>query len=278
MDYYNYTLLTKKGFFRQVFNEKTDTVELKPLSHPLPFYLQDFIEVDEDVVVSDLMNALISRKNEVDQFFSSYMRGLSISPFYDEMKKPPTGSYEFMSNVEVRWFLDIMPSRNPEYPDEISVSTKFIAIAKDIDSEEFSKSLPLSLTPLNEWRKLPIYINNEMMIDKIIIGDDKKLSNIENIASGDCEMKLIDFLGAFLQEITMYGYPEDRDKVVKSGIEFFTTDDESYSIIDKDNVVDELRFIKNKLELALEREDYETASKLKKEIDEIKHKFSIDDI
>jgi hypothetical protein len=279
MAYYNSTLLRKNGFFRKEYDEAKEDMVLVPISSPLSFYLQDFIEVEEGVLVSDLMNILFSRKDEVNNLFSSYMRRKTIEPYYVEMKKKSTGSCSFMSHVAVCWFTDIFPTSDPEEDmDDISIIAKLISIPKDQDSKEFAESLPLSLIPLNDWKKLEIYVNNEMSVDKILLNKDGSLSKMDNVFRGFCEFKLVDFIGAFLQEITMYGYPEDRDSVAKNGFveDMFNTTD--YSIVDRDNASDEIEFRKNKLRLALETEDYESAARIKKEIDDIKEKFSINDV
>src|SRR5574343_1065159 len=112
--YYNSLLITKRGFFRREYDEKNEDMVLVPISSSLSLYLQDFVEVEEGFLVSDLMNLLFSRKDEINQLFDSYMRGKVIDPFYNEMKKKPTGEYSFIDHVSVCWFADIFPSSDPE--------------------------------------------------------------------------------------------------------------------------------------------------------------------
>lgn len=134
----------------------------------------------------------------------------------------------------------------------------------------------LSFCPLNEWKHLPIKLNNlleiyEIKIPKIFERDEKEVQT-KKLLSAKKEITLYDFLKIFLHEITWYGDPKMRNKKAKEIEDIGKKLDSGNEFLDRfDQTL--LEWKEKELDDCLKSENYEMAIIIKQEIEFLREKI-----
>lgn len=261
----NSITLRKGGFYYPEYEESNNSIEYVKVSGSIGFHLQSTIEVDADVTVSDLMEELMRHEADVDMIFYGSSKGHHIRPFYDEMVMTANNKRDDLVHAEISWASDYFRSERNGKPDEVSIFTQINGIAKKT-KEDAATSYNLSQIPMNDWKHLFLRISNSLLVYDFRIDKEDESgtfgTKVITILEANRDMTLYDFIAGFIEEITWYGYPDQRKEKIN----------------DIDNIVHlgdnvsaaKLEDKEYELKSALEREDYELAAILKKDIDKLK--------
>jgi hypothetical protein len=167
----------------------------------LPYYLYDIVKIGKNVTFERIFDLIIKHKNLFNVIFGwGAMHGHEIDSFIEEYNKESTSTD--LDYLEVFFSTDYWDFKDKKSKKEIEFYSGLHGIKKD---EEFVYAI--DFRPLNEIKKLPIKIKkNISFYDWVKVNEPKKL------LEGEIEMKLFDFIGAILYEITWNGTPENRDE------------------------------------------------------------------
>ncbi len=259
-------ILKKTGFFCHSHDEHTGEVSNVKIKSPLFMFFQNNIKVDKKVTVKHLMDILIKDEIDIDINFFSSMKGYNLRPFYEEMQTEPKNKRDDISFLEIGWGSDYYRGERKGEKDEIMIYTNMSGVSKKKDELVFHA---LCHSPLNDWKHLPIVLNESLMVNdytfKKMPGSDKMETTVMTIMDAKKEMTLYEFVSAFLEGITWHGSPEERNEYaeqIDDAVEHVPDVSESrasHSRHDKEV----------ELQRAINDEDYEKAAILKKELDKM---------
>lgn len=260
-------LLKKNGFHFMEHDEKSNISSYSRMKGPLGRHLQSTMEVDKNVTVEDLMKELIRHEADVDMLFFGFSKGYLIRPFYDEMLLKSENKRKDLSYVELSWSSDYFRSEKRGNPNEVMIFMQMNGMTnKKIEGEASSHNL--SRVPLNDWKHLGVKISDTLLVYDYQVNQKDGAgtfgTRVVTLLEAKKEITLYDFIGGFIDCITWYGYPEQRRERL----------DDIDAIVHGDDNIPEANLEDKEYELkkAIEREDYELAAVLKKEIDRIKMK------
>lgn len=198
--------ITKEGFF---VKEKGKWV---PVSAPLSYYLHYFPKFDKGLTVFDFMKILMGYEQEVNSLFMAYSRGFELKPFWDEMNLPPEKTQErSLDTLVFQWSVDVYNEKEFGKP-LLSISDS-IHISGKIKKEK-GVNYGLSFTKMNELKKVRLKTDSSYKAEYYKPSEmwkDKKGKFIP-IFNGIKTMTLRDIVGAWLNEISFFGYPESRNE------------------------------------------------------------------
>jgi len=184
--------------------------EYKKIDRSISYYLHHTPKIEKDFTVGDLMEILKEYEHDVNLVFMAYTRRFEINPFYEEMNLSLENVKENLINhLEFSWRTDVDNLKEfgkPKY--EMSDSVDIIGKKSD-DKERYG----ISLSPLNELKDATFKLNKKIKFSKISFGEiweeDRKMQE-KVFFEGVKEFTFQDIIGAFLNEITYHGYPEDK--------------------------------------------------------------------
>lgn len=260
-------VLKKNGFHTKEYDEKSSEPSYVKLKGSIGFHLQSVIEIDKGVTVEDLMNEMIRHEADIDMMFFGLSKGYHIRPFYEEMKMVPTNKRKDLKYVELSWASDYYRSESKDRSNEVMLYIQMFGMAAKKHEDE-SLSYSLSSAPLNDWKHLEVRLSNMLFIYDFQVGKKDEDGNfgtkVVTMLEAEKEMTLYDFIGGFIDAITWHGYPEQR----KERMDYID------SMINESHDVTSFNLEEKEYELkkAVEREEYELALVLKKQIDELKKK------
>lgn len=258
-------VLKKNGFHVKEYNEKSNLSSYSKVKGHLGHYLQNILEIEKGVTVEDLMKELIRHEVDVDTMFFGFSKGFNMRPFYEEMLMKPDNKRKDLSYVEFSWMADYY--RNDSIGNEVMIFMQMNGMTTSKKENE-TLSYNLSQIPLNDWKHLEIRVSNLLLVYDFQV--NKKDENgtfgtrVITLLEAKKEVTLYDFIGGFIDCITWHGYPENRNERVND-INTIVHQEEDVIIYDIEDKEYELK-------KAIEREDYELASVLKKQIDSLKKK------
>jgi len=262
----NSITLRKGGFYAREYDEKESKTTFSKVDGPICLHFQSTIEVDRDVTVEDLMRVLMKNESDIDMMFYGFSKGLRIRPFYEEMLLPPNNKRIDIAYVEVGWSSDYFGSDRPGKSNELFLFVQISGIAKKRQKNEL-RSYNLSQVPLNDWKHIGLSVCDMMRVHDFRVNQKGETGKTETqvitLIEAKRDMTLYDFIGGFIESIAWYGYPSQRKERMDDIEEIISEPDEDigeYSLEDKEY----------ELKKALGEEDYERASVLKKEIDEMR--------
>ena len=189
--------------------------EFVVIDRPFGFYLNYYPKIDKDFTTENLMDNLMTYETEIDNLFASETRGYSLKPYFEKMQLPD--SREEKSNISKIIFSwvgqidNIKEFGKPKY--EIS---EYVNVSGKIQNEK--QSYGLSFVHLNEIKNANFKLVTKIKFTHIDFGDrwDENRKTIKkNFFKGVKSFTLRDIIGAFLNEISFYGYPENTDEVAE---------------------------------------------------------------
>lgn len=177
-------------------------------------FLSESISIDDDVLFERIFEIIIDNKSIFNEIYASTLGFYTIDDFVLEYTKDHEEHKDERSEIdylEVRRYYDIWES---DEENEIASYEAFHGICENF-TDEYQKEpiqmgISVGFTPINELKKYPIKINNEIEIKKFDL-DSKKYIDYLN---GRSEITVFEFFQAILNEISFYGSPSERDEVL----------------------------------------------------------------
>lgn len=202
----NFIYLNKSGFYTR------SKKEYIPIDRPISYYLHHFPKIEKDFTVEDLINLLNEYETDIDFLFQAYTRGFLLQPFFEEMNLPNKPEKESeISALEFSWDASIFNEK--EFGKPLYSVTDYAHVSGIIKDEKEKYSIGFS--PLHQIKNATFKFNKKYKISYFKTGEiweeDRKPENTV-FFKGIKEFTLQDFIGAFLNEISFYGYPENRDE------------------------------------------------------------------
>jgi len=224
--------------------EKDNTKVVDGLSK----YLGCFLEIEEGVTFEIFFNLILKEKEFFNIVFNQEMNEISLDEFEREFKKTAKTKQddETLKNVkfiEISKFLSY--EKYDEY-DSLEVYNEVFAIHVE-EGTNIENPLNINFVPVNELKKYPLIINNEIAIYK---------DYTEILLDGFTTITVGDAIKAILTQIAFYGNPKQRDKAKKE-TGYLMENEDMYEIL------------KVKLEKAVIEENYELAEDIKKSIESL---------
>lgn len=272
----NILKINKNSIIASEFNKdanKWEEKDIKELPHPFTKYFGYFVELSEDLIVEDLMKHIYNYSDIIDFCFYSYTNGVSIKEYFNLMETDPEKK-SFVDTVVLFWSSEI---DNNEY----NIFGTFHGIITTKEELEKLEELEvnyfrLELTPINEWKHCKIRID-----DSIIAYTQNEEQDIKIIKLRK-RWTLSDLLQYFLFEVTCFGTVEDQKKEIdefdatQKKYESFRVDPDFALKLSKDELDTFIEEIKIQIQAnykllqdAVETDDFETATYLKKENSEL---------
>jgi hypothetical protein len=227
-------------------------------------YFNRLVEVKPDVTVEDFMLHLEKHEPVIDYCFSDYMKGNQFRVFLDDMNKDNIETD--LGEIELCWEGEIVN-------ENFAVIGYLRGWLKDEKIKELGEEheVPndVSFLPIHLWKKCTFILNENIIVNNIV-----NLANLEKeiVFAGLSHWTLFEVISHFLEELSVNGSPEERDKMnslmeskkydVKEIIKY--PDQVDFWLAFMEAELDDLN---SALEFALENEEYENASKLKVDIE-----------
>ncbi len=253
--------------------EKWIVKDIKELSFPFTRYFSQPIKLADDLTVEDLMKHIHNYSDIIDFCFYSYTNGISVKEYFDFMETEPEKK-SFVDTIELHWATSLFENEYCMFGTLHGIITKESEM--HLVGEYGINSFKMDLTPINQWKHCRIVL-------------DENIKALANSEDGEVEtMKLInrwtlfDLLQYFLFEVTISGTVEDQKKEIEEfdatqkKYETFRSDPDFAQKLNKDEVVLFMTEIKKQIESneemlkeAVDNDDFETASSLKQEEEEL---------
>jgi len=232
-------------------------------------YFNQAVEIKEDVTVEDFMNHLEKYEKVIDFCFAAYNHGNDFRLYLEDMRAELSDDYKKdtkVSEIEMCWFGEIVD-------EELNIFGTFrgwidekTLIENGLESDG---PYGMEFTPLSLWKNSLISLNENI----IIIKHEDENSVEENVFfDGFKAWRLHDFISSFLHELTAYGSPKEREELVQKIKDYDIKEvakDKEKAKFWLDFLESELKNSKVDMSQAIENEDYEKASQLKKDISDL---------
>jgi hypothetical protein len=258
----NIIYLKKSGLFT------TWKKEFIPIDRPFSFYLRHYPKIDKDFAVEDLMTILKENETDVDNLFQAYTRGFLLNPFFEEMQLPVLKEEKSkITKLIFSWSGEV--DNVKEFGKPKFAISDYVHISGKVANDKQSYSL--SFTHLNELKKATFKLDKKIKFSHTDFGekwDENRKTITKNFFNGIKLFTLQDVIGAFLNEISFFGYPVDKDEVADDLDERYSNKDsgKSYSMeeVCLKFALKSLKIIEGK---KLTKKNILRLEKLKKEID-----------
>lgn len=230
-------------------------------------YFNRIVEIKEGVTVEDFMNHLEKYEPLIDLCFAGFMNDVPLRPFLDEMKEDVENKTD-IEEVEMAWEGEILN-------EDMAIIGYLRGWLTDKKIEEIGQEFDvphdLGLLPISVYKKCQLNLNENIVINDL--GKIEDLKKIE-VFDGFYSWTLHEVIANFLSDLTLNGSPEERNKLAEElQTKKFDVKEVSRN---KDQAEFWLSFLQAELNdlnyaigIATEEENYEQASKLKKDIDAV---------
>lgn len=193
----------KSGLYTRSFKR------YKKIDRPISYYMCHIPKFEKGFTVGDLMQILKEYENDVNLIFLAYTRGFELQPFYEEMNLPlekePEKSMQYLEfawSVQINNFNDFGKSKY-EIEEYVQISGK-----KEGEKESYS----IGFTSLNALKESTFRLINKIEYSTIHFSEiwEEKKYRKEVFLKGIKTFTFENIVGAFLNEITYFGYPNQR--------------------------------------------------------------------
>lgn len=199
-------LISKKGFFEK---EKGEWV---PIVSSLSYYLHHFPKFEKGLTVWDFMKVLMQHEADINLLFMAYSRGFTLKPFWKEMNTAPAKTEEAsLDTIVFEWAADVYNEKEFGKP-KLSISDSIHVSGRMKKEKKVNYSL--SFVQLNTLKKTRLKTDTTYTVDYYKmpeLWEDKRGERI-SFFKGIKMMTLRDVVGAWLNEISFFGYPESRNE------------------------------------------------------------------
>jgi hypothetical protein len=271
-----------KRFIRTEFVGSRNVRVIEKTESLIP-YLSDVLKVDDGVTFGEFFDAIMENWAEYEIVFESFLKGLSLEPFYKEWKSKPKDKQfdDGMKYVEICWYTDEIYEKDTD--DDIFIDATFQGWGEWRDKNNKSTGegrFTLEFSPINELKKYPFKLNEIFEIRKKIKSKPPK-----KILSFKRSFTVYDVLGAIFHEISFMGSPDMRnefeDYMNKSNTDI---DKEDYTEIKFNETTGQMmigdqtmkEWLQDSLNKAINKNKSNKDNKPKQSLDDILKKFNID--
>lgn len=260
------SIIKKGGLYTKVYNKNSNRSAWRKSVGPIGAYLQDSIEIDDKLTLLDLFNLLESFEEEIDIIFMGSLNGKRTRPFYEEISKKANKKINNISHIEIGWVSDFYRGDKEDEPNELFFEIQVLGVSKKDNIEAY---YPMSHANLNDWKHLRVQLSDHVFVNDLISDseDEVKDAHINTLLDGRLNITLYDLLNGFLAEISMFGSPDERREWLSHNDEDPVENNDD---LESPLLTDLIKEKQDQFEKSLETEDYESASKLKIEIEEMK--------
>lgn len=181
------------------------------ITQPLSYYLHHTPKFENGLTVLDLMGILKNHKAEVDAAFLAYTRGFDFGPFYNEIQSELQQEIdEPIDCLLFSWQTDIHNFK--EFGKPLFEISEYVHVTgkKGNDRENYG----IAFSNLSRLKNATFKLRTNIEYSTIHLGEiweDKKPVK-QVFLKGIKEFNFENIIGAFLNEISFFGYPEDRDQ------------------------------------------------------------------
>jgi protein-arginine kinase activator protein McsA len=248
--------ISKDGVFFEIVEidedgkETRKTVDVLATSLGIVSYLTFPVSVDEGVTVEDIMNILVLHNESTDFIFDSSLGGHSFNKFWDEMQK------DIPQDPTLSW-MEIAHESDPLTDEELELYStprmRGIGKNRELFSVEFSS--------VASYKKMEVKLNTNYVISKMNSAEEEII-----VLSCTKSFTLFDLIHSLLYEMSYYGDPTSREEVLSEVMESLGVDKiEAFKLSDKSNIYS----LKDQLQAAIEKEDYEEAAKIRDKMNKL---------
>jgi hypothetical protein len=250
--------LTKNGVYFNSYGVKDNTEEDSVVDlNNLHYYYDYEVIIEDDYRVIDLIYLINNIYEKINYDFAHASRGVNIKQFINESLKEPNNLDEVCHRViEIGWVSEIWDNQFEIYPNIYGYEKK----------DENDIKISYAFSPLYNWSHLPLLLNEKFDVYDYFNKDNPI------VLSSKKTFKLYDLLYCFIYEITFNGDIENRNAILNQLMESV---DDIETGKEKLHSFEEiiLEYKKQNLEESIINEEYERASSLKKEIEELEKKI-----
>ena len=214
-------------------------------------YLDCPVQFEYGVTFKTFFNHVIKEKEFLNILFKETMKGSSLDIFIDEWEKKgkkvnPEKGIQYLKAYKIFDYIQLNGDKD------------FIDIRVDFDGIGGEEQLyNLEFIPLNELKNIPMVIADKMSIYRTV----SNLKGEELFFKGNSFVLLFELLGTVLYVITIHKTPEGRNSAKEKFIQ----------ILGNTNIID---MLEEQKEEAVEIQNFEEASQLKKILDRLQNGFT----
>lgn len=217
----------------------------------IKYYLDCPVKLDEGITFGTFFNHIVVDKDFLNVVYKETMGDSNIDYFLEEWLLPPKptvkgSGIQFLKAYKIFDYIELLEDK-----DFIDIRVDFDGIGSD------DELYNLEFLPLNELKDIPM-----VLVDNISIY--RTVSNIkgeELFFRGNSFTLLFELIGTVLYILTIHKTPKGRSSAKKKFIK----------ILGETNIIDILEEQKNE---AVEEQNYEEASQLKKILDRLQNGFT----
>ena len=238
MRIFNEIVLKPGGFY--IGDQRVDNFDM---------YENHILRID-NATLENFFDVIMPKKS----YINTYLSGLDLTPFYDELKKPASDK-----TVIVKLIIE---KRKEIWDEDTDIYCDFYGMSNEKDDNAYS----LSFTQINNIKHCVLEISDEYKIFDYNKKEFDKSESSDGITLKECIACIID-------DISFHGYPSDRDEKrdevldvaerIDKGEEKFYTMEEV-----------QLKLYESLMEDYVEEENYEKAAETQKKIEELKSEIS----
>lgn len=245
--------ISKEGVFFEFVeideegNETKQSLDVLATSLGIVSYITFPVTIDEGVTVEDIMNVLALNPESTDYIFDSSLGGQSFTKFWDEMKQDSVQD-QILSSMEIAHEID--PLTDTDMTLYSVARMRGVGKDRELFSVEFS--------PVSSYKKLEVKLNESYIVRKVNSAEKETI-----ILSCTKSFSLFEVIHALLFEMSYYGEPEARKKVLDEVVESLGVEKiEAFKLKDRDDI----EKLKKELQNLIENEDYEEAARIRDKI------------
>lgn len=203
--------LKKEGIYLFEHNEESIEKNLsghicseKKVHSFLP-YLNEVMDVDEDVTFEDFFEHIMRQKGKYSSVFTSHLGSYNLIQWEEEWNRIPGDNncdgddYE-MQSVGICWHGE---SWNSEGEDEITITSEFHGTGIDKKTKK-EMGMAVEFTPINDLKSYPFKLDTRLNVYSL-----QKDSKI--LLSGKKDFTVYEVVSTVLYEISFAGSPDQRD-------------------------------------------------------------------
>ncbi len=240
-------LFKKNGSLHLVDKVSKEAEKVDTIIH----YLDCPVQLEEGITFKTFFNHVIKEKEFLNIIFKETMKGSSLDLFLDEWNKKgrsvdPEKGIQYLKAYKIFDYIQLNDEKD------------FIDIRVDFDGIGGEEQLyNLEFIPLNELKNIPIVIANNISIYRTV----SNLKGEELFFRGNSFVLLFELLGTVLYVLTIHKDPKGRNSAKEKFIQ----------ILGNTNIID---MLEEQKEEAVEIQNFEEASQLKKILDRLQNGFT----
>jgi len=248
-------LITNQGIFYEEWGDNIKEKIVTPLPKGIHHYYANSVLFADDLTLGGFLNTMYKYKEIIEDDFTSYMHGLNLQPFYDQLQKDSDDQVHYSSIILKHSCSINVHQVNGKKRNYVNAWNYTVGV----NNSTTFPTLSLSLDNLHNLKHLPFGLDSIYNLWSINPFDQDVLLAAELIHY----FTLHDIIAAVMTDMTYCGYPgddlSDCDWDQIKPIEQLIEEDLQITLQSK----------KNELNLALSEEKYEKCGFLSKEIERL---------